>query len=55
MKKELVQVNEQSAELYLDETGEKGNVIVWGDEKENTILYISGYLDKETLGNTAQR
>ena len=54
MKKELVQVNEQSAELYLDETGEKGNVIVWREEKENTILYISGYFDKEALIDMAE-
>ena len=33
---------------------EKGNVIVWRDEKENTILYISGYFDKEALIDMAE-
>ena len=33
---------------------EKGNVIVWREEKENTILYISGYFDKEALIDMAE-
>ena len=54
MKQEMVQVNEQPAEFYWDETGEKGNVIVWCDRKTDTLLYISGYFNKEMLTNLAE-
>ena len=54
MKQEMVQVNEQPAEFYWDETGEKGNVIVWCDRKTDTLLYISGYFNKEKLTNLAE-
>ena len=54
MEQEMVQVNEQSAEFYWDDTGEKGNVIVWRDGKTDTLLYISGYFNKEKLTNLAE-
>ena len=54
MKQEMVQVNEQPAEFYWDETGEKGNVIVWCDRKTDTLLYISDYFNKEMLTNLAE-
>ena len=54
MEQEMVQVNEQSAEFYWDDTGEKGNVIVWRDRKTDTLLYISGYFNKEKLTNLAE-
>lgn len=54
MKQEMVQVNEQPAEFYWDETGEKGNVIVWCDGKTDTLLYLSGYFDKGSLINLAE-
>lgn len=47
MAKELCSVDGNPAEIYLDNSQEKGNLIVWQKGKE--LLYISGYLSKEDL------
>ena len=54
MERELVQVKGRTAEFYRDDTGNMANVIVWRDEKNDTLLYISGYFDKESLIDMAE-
>ena len=54
MKPKTVTVNGTSADCYLDETGENGNVIVWQDKKMNMLLYITGYLSEEELIGLAE-
>ena len=54
MEREQTQVKGRTAEFYRDDTGNMANVIVWRDEKNDTLLYISGYFDKESLIDMAE-
>lgn len=54
MKKSVVQVNGTSADCYIDETGETGNVLVWRDHEKDALLYISGYFNQSTLIHMAE-
>ena len=54
MEREQAQVNGRAAEFYRDDTGNNANVIVWRDEERATLLYLSGYFDKESLIDLAE-
>ena len=54
MEREQAQVNGCAAEFYRDDTGNMANVIVWRDEERDTLLYISGYFNKEALAGLAE-
>lgn len=54
MEREQVQINGNAAEFYRDDTGNMANVIVWRNEKNDTLLYISGYFDKGSLIDMAE-
>lgn len=54
MVKTSVAVNGQSADLYIDDAGEIGNLIVWQDAERDILLYISGYFDGDTLIRMAE-
>ncbi len=54
MEREQAQVKGRTAEFYRDDTGNMANVIVWRDEKNDTLLYISGYFDKGSLIDMAE-
>ena len=54
MEREQAQVNGRAAEFYWDDTGNNANVIVWRDEERATLLYLSGYFDKESLIDLAE-
>lgn len=49
---EYVRVNGRSAEYYCDQSG--GNVIVWQDKDTDTLIYIFGFFDRETLIGMAE-
>ncbi len=54
MEREPAQVNGRAAEFYRDDTGNMANVIVWRDEENDTLLYLSGYFDKGNLIGLAE-
>ena len=54
MEREQAQVNGRAAEFYRDDTNNMANVIVWRDEKRDTLLYLSGYFDKGSLIDMAE-
>ncbi len=54
MEREPAQVNGRAAEFYRDDTNNMANVIVWRDEKRDTLLYLSGYFDKGSLIDMAE-
>lgn len=54
MEREPAQVNGRAAEFYRDDTNNMANVIVWRDEKRDTLLYLSGYFDKGSLIGMAE-
>ncbi len=54
MEQDPAQVNGRAAEFYRDDTGNMANVIVWRDEENDTLLYLSGYFDKETIIDMAE-
>ena len=54
MEQDPAQVNGRAAEFYRDDTGNMANVIVWRDEENDTLLYLSGYFDKENLISLAE-
>ena len=47
--KTTVLVHSAPADYYFDDTGEHSNLIVWKDEENEVLLYITGYLDKDGL------
>ena len=49
MQKKAASIAGTDADLYIDEEGKAGNVIVWQDEATGTLLAISAYLDEGTL------
>lgn len=53
-KQKAVYVNGAIADLYIDESGSTGNLIVWRDTETNILLYIDAYLDEETLIHLAE-
>lgn len=54
MEQKTVRVHEKSADYYFDETGETGNLIVWMDEPQEVLLYISAYLGETDLLQLAE-
>lgn len=54
MEQKTVRVHEQSADYYFDETGETGNLIVWQDETQEVLLYITAYLEETDLLQLAE-
>ena len=54
MEREEVRVNGCPAEFYRDDTAKMGNVIVWRNEEADTLLYISGFFDKEFMIEMAE-
>lgn len=49
-----VSVAGNPADLYLSEDSTKSNCIIWCDEENNAILYISAMLDKDMLLKLAE-
>jgi len=54
MQKKAASIAGTDADLYIDEEGKAGNVIVWQDEATGTLLAISAYLDEGTLIRLAE-
>lgn len=54
MEKTQGSVHGSPADIYIDETGEVGNVIVWTDEETDVLLYISGYFNAAELTDMAE-
>jgi len=54
MERDPAQVNGRTAEFYRDDTGNMANVIVWRDEENDTLLYLSGYFNKGNLISLAE-
>lgn len=51
---QTVSVNGSAADLYIDESGSGGNLIVWIDQEENVLLYIDAPFDADELIRLAE-
>lgn len=51
---QTVYVNGSAADLYIDESGSGGNLIVWIDQKENVLLHIDAPFDADELIRLAE-
>lgn len=54
IEKKSLFIRDMPAEYYQDDTGEAANLMVWFDAETETLLYISAYLDEETLVELAE-
>lgn len=51
---EEVEVRDMKGEVYSAEDASNSNCIIWSDDTENTMFYISGYFNREELIDLAE-
>jgi len=54
MEQKTVLIHGKPAEYYFDVTGEHSNLIVWKDEEQEDLLYITAYLSEAELIQLAE-
>ena len=51
---EEIEVRDMKGEVYSAEDASNSNCIIWSDDTENTMFYISGYFNREELIDLAE-